>query len=206
MIKLKLNKAEAVLLVWDMTETVDELKLLLRNFNEYAVEFEQIPTEKRQKEFLCTRLLVNELHGHPMLVSYDKDGKPVLTNSEAYISFTHSANWVGVIYHQNARVGIDMECPSDKILKVASRFCSEEEKTYFHVPENRDELLLVWCAKETVFKIIGSPVTDFAKTMQVLPFQTEDSGVFKLKLLNENKILDIHYFRTLNYTLTYCIL
>ena len=206
MIKLKLNKAEAVLLVWDMTETIDELKLKLQNFNDYVSEFSTITTAKRQKEFLCTRLLVNELHGHPMLVSYDKDGKPVLTNSEAYISFTHSANWVGVIYHQNARVGIDMECPTDKILKVASRFCSEEEKTYFHVPDNRDELLLVWCAKETVFKIIGSPVTDFAKTMQVLPFQTEDSGVFKLKLLNENKILDIHYFRTLNYTLTYCIL
>jgi len=206
MLKLKLNKAEAVLLVWDMTETVDELKLLLQNFNEYADEFKQIPTEKRQKEFLCARLLVNKLHDQPVLVSYDKAGKPVLAGSYSHISFTHSASWVGVIYHPNARVGIDMECPTDKILKVASRFCSEEEKTYFRVPDNRDELLMVWCAKETVFKIIGSSVTDFAKTMQVLPFQAEDSGVLKLKLLNENKILDINYFQTLNYTLTYCIL
>lgn len=201
---LKFESEEARVLVGEMS-TIAELRAALANFPVYADEYAQITTEKRQKEFLSTRLLINELQGHPVEVTYDANGKPFLRNSDEKISFTHSGKWVAVIVHPEKSVGIDLECPSSRILKVAQRFTGEKEREYFRIPENERELLLIWCAKEAIYKMKGSEVTDFALTMEVLPFRAEAAGEFVLRLLTDGKECLIQYKLNDDYALTWSV-
>jgi len=197
--------AEVHLVVWEITETLDELQNLLVNFDDYGTEYAAIPTEKRRKEFLLIRILANILSGQPARVEYNEYGKPYLLKNALNVSFTHSSKWVGAISHAHKNTGIDIECPTEKIIKVASRFTNENERKYFSIDKYRPELLLIWCAKESVFKMKGSAFTDFAETMQVLPFTATDKGLFYMQLSKIDEILEVNYELNNDFALTWCV-
>ena len=85
------------LLIAELTESIEELLPLLDNFDEYATEFKQISTTKRKKEFISVRILVNILMQKNVVITYNNDHKPLLTNSDTHISISHSGNFVDII-------------------------------------------------------------------------------------------------------------
>ena len=74
--------------------------------------------------------------------------------------------------------GIDIEYRSDRILKIRSRFMNRRKRRYRSGAEV-EHLLIHWCAKETLFKIIGQEGVDFQKHLHVNPFSLFIEWTFK---------------------------
>lgn len=54
--------------------------------------------------------------------------KPFLADEKFHFSISHCGDFAAAIVSKTERVGIDIEIPTDKILKIAHKFVNEEEK------------------------------------------------------------------------------
>jgi len=117
----------------------------------------------RRKEFLVTRWLYQQAIGGPS-ISYTETGAPQVEN--ANISISHTRGAVGIAYNADFRVGIDLEYPSSRILKLAHKFISEREADLIELTDY-NTLTQIWCAKETLYKLAGIPGLDFKKQLEV---------------------------------------
>lgn len=83
---------------------------------------------------------------------YDDLGKPHLKNHDGHISISNTKELVAVIYHPTNAVGIDIEIPSERILKIAPKFVNENEQKWMNDSEITSyyNCLTIWCVKESV--------------------------------------------------------
>ena len=197
----KIGKAEII--VWNLTESVEELKQQLTVYNEE--EFSKLNTDKRKSEYLAVRVALKALLGKEIMIEYNQEGKPFLSDGSFQISISHSKNWIAVIVHPTRQVGIDIECPTDKIRKIYSRFLSEDEQTDLSNGENSDQLQLAWSAKEALYKIIGNDAVDFANQLRIYAFEVKTSGKIEGEHLPSKKIYHLKYNHNSDYTLVYCL-
>lgn len=121
---------------------------------------------------------LKELLGEEARVDYHSTGAPFLACVPLYISISHTKDYVAVILDKRP-TGIDIEYRSDRILKIRSRFMNPEEEAGIDLEHEVEHLLIHWCAKETLFKIIGQEGVDFQKHLHVNPFPYLSSGTFK---------------------------
>jgi len=196
---------DAKLLVWEITQSIDELVSGFENFTLFAVDFEKINSDKRKLEFLGTRWLLKILLGKEINVQYTADGKPYLNNGSYHISLSHSGKWMAVMIHPTKHVGIDIECPTDKIQKVYKRFLSETEQAELSDGKNIKQLQIAWSAKEALYKIIGKEAVDFANQLRLLPFEVQKEGRITAQHITTNTVYQLTYTQTAAYTLVYCI-
>ena len=195
----------AKLLVWEITQSIDELVSVFNNFALFAVDFEKINSDKRKLEFLGTRWLLKILLGKETNVQYTADGKPYLNDGSYHISLSHSGKWMAVMIHPTKHVGIDIECPTDKIQKVYKRFLSETEQVELSNGKDIKQLQIAWSAKEALYKIIGKEAIDFANQLRLLPFEVQTEGRITAQHLVTNTVYQLTYTQTAAYTLVYCI-
>ncbi len=169
---------------------------LLNNFTEYSASYLEIKSEKRKKEFLAPRILLNELLGKNVQIEYDKNGKPTL-ESKLNISISHSKNFYGVIVSKNSLVGLDIEYSHQRYEKIVSKFVSEFEKSNIAYKQNLD---LIWGAKECIFKIEGSAVLDFKEHINITEISSKN---LKATTSGQNSYI-INYCRLKDCCITYC--
>ena len=129
------------------------------------------------QERFASRVLLKELLGEEVRVDYHSTGAPFLACVPLYISISHTKDYVAVILDERP-TGIDIEYRSDRILKIRSRFMNPEEEAGIDPGHEVEHLLIHWCAKETLFKIIGQEGVDFQKHLHVNPFPYLPSGTF----------------------------
>ncbi len=196
---------DAKLLVWEITQSIDELVSGFEDFTLFAVDFEKINSDKRKLEFLGTRWLLKILLEKEINVQYTADGKPYLNNESYHISLSHSGKWMAVMIHSTKHVGIDIECPTDKIQKVYKRFLSETEQAELSDGKNIKQLQIAWSAKEALYKIIGKEAIDFANQLRLLPFEVQKEGQITAQHITTNTVYQLTYTQTAAYTLVYCI-
>lgn len=58
--------------------------------------------------------------------------KPFLPDEQYHFSISHCGDYAAAIASRNKRVGIDIELPAEKILRIRDKFLSEEEKKMFN--------------------------------------------------------------------------
>lgn len=163
--------------VWKMEESSDELLGMLARKAEHSSFLERVSAERRRRERLASRVLLKELLGEEVRVDYHSTGAPFLARVPLYISISHTRDYVAVILDKRP-TGIDIEYRSDRILKIRSRFMSPEEEAAIDPAHEVEHLLIHWCAKETLFKIIGQEGVDFQGHLHVNPFPCLSSGTF----------------------------
>jgi len=202
MIKVEKIIDDAKILIWDLTESVDVLKQELIEFNE--VEFNRIVSEKRKREFLGVRVALKALIGNDVQIGYDTAGKPFLLNNCCQISISHSKNWIALMSHPTRSVGIDIECPTNKIQKIYKRFLSVIEQKELSNGKNLNQLQLAWSVKEALYKIIGNEAVDFATQLRIFPFEVKSFGEIIAQHIPTKKIYQLHYTQNSAYTLVYC--
>ncbi len=195
----------AKLLVWEISQSIDELVSGFEDFTLFAADFEKINSDKRKLEFLGTRWLLKILLGKETNVLYTDEGKPYLNNGSYHISLSHSGKWMAVMIHPTKQVGIDIECPTDKIQKVYKRFLSETEQAELSDGRDIKQLQIAWSAKEALYKIIGKEAIDFANQLRLLPFEVKTEGRITAHHLVTNTVYQLTYTQTAAYTLVYCI-
>jgi 4'-phosphopantetheinyl transferase len=195
----------AKVLVWELTESVEELQLILYPTNSEIVELEKLVSEKRKLEYLGVRIALKELIGKKVIIEYDSNGKPFLLDKSYQISISHCKNWIAVMIHPTSLVGVDVEIPTDKILKLQKRFLNETEQKDLANGENINQLMLAWSAKEALYKIIGIEAVDFANQLHIFPFEMKSIGKFTAEHVKSKKIYELNYYQHSDYTLVYCL-
>ncbi len=191
------------ILIGVIEEDMEALTCQLDNFEAYREEFSQIKNEKRKREFLSARILLNQATSCQIKVIYDANGKPYLEDNSFHISITHSKNYAAVIIHPEFPVGIDLEIRTEKVKTVSKRFLNESEQILFSKETNTAKVEIAWSAKETLYKIIGNEVRDFAATLEILPFTLNDSGTLHVLHETGSRIYELQYQQNAHYTLVY---
>ncbi len=154
---------------WSLTESITELIDLLSPSDEDMEILRNIPLEKRRKEWLSTRILLRiAAPGKPL--NWLPSGKPVL-DGKTHISFSHSDQLAGIMVAAEP-CGLDIQRPTDKLLRIKTRFCNAREMTNAPSETDLDYFTTIWCAKEAIFKCFGERVI-FAEDIMIRPFQPE---------------------------------
>ena len=195
----------ATILVCEMTESVETLKSQLHLNDSDRTEFNKIASEKRKLEFLGIRTALKTVIGKEIFIQYDDGGKPHLSDNSFQISISHSNKWIAVIVHPLKKVGIDIECPTDKIQKLYKRFLSPVEQKELSEGNDIPQLLIAWSAKEALYKIIGKESIDFANQLRIYPFEVNAHGEIKAQHVPTKSNYLLNYKQTEQYTLVYCL-
>jgi len=123
----------------------------------------KISHPKKKAEHLASRLALSALLENFTLknkiVEKDGFGKPYLTDESAYISLANSYPYAVAILSIDVPVGIDIEAPTKKLLRVQHKFLHEAEQQLFKNDEHK--ICLAWCAKESLYKLYGRKKLSF---------------------------------------------
>jgi 4'-phosphopantetheinyl transferase EntD len=179
---------------WEITETTDQLFQLFKPMRDELENFLQFRNELRKREWLAARLLLRQMTGTATKISYDPAGKPMLVNKSGHISISHSSNCVVIYYHPAHRPGIDIELITRSVERASRKFLSSRELLDCTIEgqlSNKD-LMLRWCAKEAVFKMVPQADVDFAGqiTCEANPFDSAE-GDLHAKFISGNIQLHI---------------
>lgn len=171
-----------LLAIWKIKESVPEL-LTLFDANENDRFFpDNIRVEARKKEYLVTRLLLKELFGCDTEIAHHADGAPYLPENPALsISITHTKGYVAVYCDATKRTGIDIEYKAERVQKIKHKFMSDEELASIDLQHQTEHLLIYWCAKETLFKLIRQQEVDFRQHLHVKPFAYKEEGEIEVR-------------------------
>lgn len=135
--------------------------------------------QKKQLEWVAGRLAIKKLCDKFELnytgIKKDEHGKPYLTNYPHEISLTHSYPYVAAIIDKIQPVGIDLEQPREKILRIAHKFLSKHELEF--CDNNIIKLNMAWCAKEALYKIYGQRGLIFNEHLVLEPYAIGDDVV-----------------------------
>lgn len=164
--------------IWKMEETTEEMWSLLQHQAWYQQEFSRLKAEQRQKEWLATRLLLKEMLGHEAIIHHHPNGAPFLSETEQkQISISHTKDFVAIMLTDVTHIaGIDIEYRSERVRKVRSRFLNAEEEQFIDPAHETEHLLICWCAKETLYKIINRQEVDFCRHLHIQPFSYAEQG------------------------------
>lgn len=180
-IKFIEHMGEGLLGFWEIKETAEQLLETLNPETEELVKYQSFRNDLRRKEWLTVRLLLKKMTGLDSKISYDPAGKPHLVNTPGHISISHSSNCVVIYLHPEEQPGIDIELITRNVAKAARKFLSAEELKDCMVDNllSNKDLMLRWCAKEAVFKMVPFSDIDFAGQIAciALPLTTNE-GVF----------------------------
>ena len=196
---------DAKIMVWELTESIESLKEQLILSDSDKTAFNKIASDKRKLEFLSIRVALKSLLGKEIQIEYDSEGKPHLSDQSYHISISHSNKWIAVMAHTSRNVGIDIECPTDKIQKLYQRFLSITEQKELSNGNDIRQLLLAWSGKEALYKIIGREAVDFANQLRIFPFEVKPSGEMKAQHIPSESFYKLFYQLTEQYTLVYCL-
>ena len=144
--------------------------------------------------------------------------KPYLPYEQYHFSISHCGNYAAAIVSKEKRVGIDIEIPTERLLRISNKFLNEKEREQFSVagfqfpvretlgatPEttnyklqttNLELLTVLWGAKEAVFKWWGWGSVDFSEHILLSPFEFEPTGYIDATFIRtqETFALELQY-------------
>ena len=132
----------------------------------------------KRLEWLAGRLLIRNLLQSMNLqfngIVKDEFGKPFLKNIPHHISLSHSYPYVAAIVDQDKIVGIDLEQPKEKLLRIAPRILASDELQ--DAGEDLIKHCVYWCAKEALIKVYGKKDLTLAENLIIRPFQLKNEG------------------------------
>ena len=167
---------EAVIGVWQITETEEELVELSSTPSDEMEEISFIRSESLRKQRLAVRALLNTLFDEKVYLSHHDNGKPYLENNPVNISISHTEKYVAVILHEEENVGIDLESLDRDFSAVEKKALSEDEIDDLEDDKRSEQLAIYWCAKEAVFKLLSRYNVDFAEQIEIERFRLRGEG------------------------------
>jgi len=154
--------------IWKIEESFDDLFASV-NLKKMCLErVLGMKSEQHKCGFLSVRCLLAEFGYEDADLFYDENGKPHLKDGKQ-ISITHSFNFSAVIV-SDLIVGIDIEKQRDKISIIAHKFI-EYEFEYLNETSHDfiKKLTIIWCVKESLYKLFATPGLSFKQHCLVIP-------------------------------------
>jgi len=180
---------------WKITESPETLAQMYNGGAEYNTIQAMVPS--RQVHALSGRLLGQHFYPEHS-ISKDENGKPFLVDHNDHISWSHSGNYAAFISSESMPVGIDIEMVSNRIRRIEDKFCNETDKNNIHISYHTESLLLIWAAKESMYKVYGKKEVDFKKDMTVDSFEVHHRGRFQARFhkgkASEQFVMEYEFF------------
>ena len=181
-----------ILGIWKFTESCDELLASLADRSAYEKELERMSSPSRRLEYLATRVLLKTMIGKELHVAHYASGKPFIKEGGYHISISHTKGFAAVALSKNTPVGVDIEYFADRVKRIVGRFVSEQESAFVNAFSGIPYiymLLLLWSAKETVYKMMDCEEVDFLRHIRVNAFALSGKGAFTVgETRTENKV------------------
>ena len=186
---------EAIIGVWQITETEQELIELSSTPTDEMEEISFIRSESLRKQRLAVRALLNTLFDEKVYLSHHDNGKPYLENNPTNISITHTEKYVAVILHDEEDCGIDIESMDRDFSAVEKKALSEDEIDDLEQDKRNEQLAIYWCAKEAIFKLLSRYNVDFAEQIEVERFRPRGEGELEATFTykDEEEEFDLEY-------------
>jgi phosphopantetheinyl transferase len=203
----KIETENGVIGIWEISDSVASLISAFQFSENEETEYKKFRGEKRLKEYLATRLLLQQVLGDKTEVVYHKSGRPLLQNPKLNISISHSSDYV-VVFVSNELCGIDVEKVYRNIDRVTKRFLHPEELAWIENSNQRQMLKIIhWCAKEAIFKCSCEYGIRFDTQIFITPFKLWETKLFTGKLTVANKVVHyiLRYFNFGNNMVVYCV-
>lgn len=198
----KNNISEAIRIgVWKITETKDELIEAFVNIGLDKETLLQTKNEQRLKQWLATRILLNEFFEN-IQISYDIYGKPQLSNNW-HISISHSNEFVAIIINKDNDCGIDIEKISDKVARIKHKFLNDKDLENI---TSSEDLTIYWGAKEALYKCYGKKEVLFIENLFIHTFsENNNSFTGEIKMLDFQKEIPMTWEKLEDFVLVYTL-
>ncbi|WP_242133786.1 4'-phosphopantetheinyl transferase family protein [Aestuariivivens marinum] len=159
--------------IWKITESFNVLKREVSLKPENETRVLGMKSEIHQCGFLSVRCLLKEFGYKDFDLFYDVNGKPHLKDGK-HISISHSFIFSAVII-SNEPVGIDIEKQRDKIAVIKHKFL-DYECDYLNENDTDyiKQLTVLWCIKESLYKLYAMPGLSFKNHCLVIPFSSNE--------------------------------
>lgn len=164
---------------WRTDETADELytmSVVFLSDAEIAV-YQSFKNDRRRREWLATRILLNEMLGSYPGIDYDSNGAPHLKgDAHINISVSHADGLVAVSMSKKYHVGIDVERVTNRVLRIKDKFLTSAEYD-INDPNLLQLLYIQWCAKEAMYKACNVAHYDYQNTYTLPGFRYDGKMV-----------------------------
>ena len=186
LIKIK-KKADYIYGIWEIRESITSLHKNAK-FNHKEKDYlNKISNKKRKKQSIAAKLILNNLTGGQINISYTSHGAPFCENHQN-ISISHS-NELSIALISKDLIGIDIQLKSTKINVIKSKFVNKNDSNNFF--ELEDFLHHTWCAKEAIYKTLNGLPCSFKKNIFIKNLnKTNSLGVYK----KDNRIINFKIY------------
>ena len=179
--------------LWRMEEEPEEL---LSGFPHLRLLEMPYKYPARQKEFLCVRALLLAMTGDPKLrIDHAESGQPIVEGWQ--VSISHTKGYAVLMLSKEKAVGVDIEYRSDRVAKIASHYIRPDE-----MAETTEQMLVLWCAKETLYKLHSDDNLAYFDMRAVAP---PDGNELKLENMKRSKQVTVHVILAPDYILTWAV-
>ena len=185
----------AQLLRWHITETREDLSQMYNQIWGDAADPNTAETGSVHK--LAARNTIGTAFPEHQLV-FTEHGKPTLSPNTAHINHSHAGDFALFIHHPSLAVGVDIEQIRPQLARIYPRFCNAKELAALGTDPNLETLLLIWCAKEALYKAIGQKGTDFREHLHLTVWPT-DTNIAEGKMEANITLTDFEQTCTLQF-------
>lgn len=181
------SNSQTVVKIWKITESFDDLMQAISLKPESLNRVLSMKSALHQRGFLSVRCLLSAFGYEDTDLFYDENGKPFLKDGK-YISITHSFQFSAVII-SDGLIGIDIEKQRDKIAVIADKFIGYEfEYLNKNAPDYINKLTVIWCIKESLYKLFATPGLSFKQHCLVIPASRNTLETHAWIAYEDNKI------------------
>lgn len=179
--------------LWRMDESPQQLCEQFPHLQSLDMPFRN---DGRQREYLSVRALLFMMTGREDLrIAYAPSGKPLLDGFE--LSISHTKGYAVLILSTCEAVAIDIEWRTDRVGRIAHKFIAPDEDC-----DSIDDMLLLWSAKETLYKLHSEDKLDYFDMRQL----SKDSHCLYIENKKRKIAVSIFHEMTDDYALTYTYL
>jgi 4'-phosphopantetheinyl transferase len=182
---------------WALWRIEEEEETLAKMVSPIEKLSDTITSPQKRLEWMAGRVLVREVMEAMDLnfqgVVKDEFGKPFPAGYDYQLSLSHSYPFVAVLIDKYESVGIDLEQPKEKLLRITPRIHDDGE-----LKDAGTDVIkhcIYWCAKETLIKIYGKKDLVFSENMKILPFKRELEGdiIGKIIVKDMETVIPLYY-------------
>lgn len=166
----------------------------------------------KRLQHLAGRYLLCELFpDFPLpLIRIDETRKPYLESESHRFSISHCGAYAAAIVSTSHRVGIDVETPQRKVIRLNAKFLNEHETQLMHNAQGEEQMLstLLWSAKESLYKWYSLGGIDFKKHLCINAVNKwkADAGDMQAVFAKEQHVSLAVFYRLLHeVVLTYIV-
>jgi phosphopantetheinyl transferase len=169
---------DAAYLLWRIDEPLATLIQVSTPNILAEAAYKSITHPRRQREWLAARLALQTLLtklGHSYSAPQkDEWGRPYLPNSPLHLSLAHCPGFALVAVANHQPIGVDIQCPSNQLWRVRTKFLMEEEVR--ESENDLEKLCIYWCAKEAIYKAHGGQGISLKQDIIIQSFTKGDQG------------------------------